>query len=376
MTDSLTTSVRLTKPTVNGDSGTWPTLLNSDMDYIDEAINQTVTVAIADADLTLTVDGSSSDQGRYLRYNFTGALTADRTVTLPAVEKVGWATNATTGSHNVILTAGTGTLAVAPSTQWSFIHTQGSAIASPGINLGGIVSAGDEVIGTGNIRAIGTTYGAILRSDDTNGYLLQTVSGSPKGNFSSLRPFQWAFSNGFVTIDATGAGASFGGALGVGGNLTMNDTAEVFGGKGYSTRNPLAGTYGGHYFNLIWDGTHAGLYIDATLIGTFVFTSDRRVKHSIESMPNGALDRICNLRPVTYRFADIGIFKDDGLTRSGFIADEVAALIPSAVNGAADAVNDDGSIKPQSLDPLPLIAELVAAVQELRAEVASLRAAQ
>ena len=46
----------------------------------------------------------------YAVYNFTGALTTDRTVTLPSCAKIGYAINNTTGGHNVILSAGGTTL--------------------------------------------------------------------------------------------------------------------------------------------------------------------------------------------------------------------------------------------------------------------------
>jgi hypothetical protein len=121
---------------VGGDSGLWGGLLNSDMTYIDEAINQSVTVNIADTNVTLTADGSSSDQARYLRYNFTGALTADRTVTLPANVKVGWASNNTTGGHNVILSAGGTTLSITNS-GWNFFYCDGTNVTAPTIGVGG-----------------------------------------------------------------------------------------------------------------------------------------------------------------------------------------------------------------------------------------------
>lgn len=127
MADPLTSTIRLTQPTVSGDSGLWGGLLNGDLAYVDEAINQTITVSIADTNVTLTADGSSSDQARYLRYNFTGALTADRTVTLPANVKVGYASNNTTGGHNVILSAGGTTLTLA-SSAWALFQCDGSNI--------------------------------------------------------------------------------------------------------------------------------------------------------------------------------------------------------------------------------------------------------
>ena len=46
--------------------------------------------------------------------------------------------------------------------------------------------------------------------------------------------------------------------------------------------------------------------------------------------------------------------------------------MPEAILGEKDAVNDDGSIKPQGIDQSKLVPLLVKAVQELAARVATL----
>lgn len=139
---SLTSSLHLTKPTVNGDAGVWPTELNNDMDYIDAGTNQSVTVSIPNTNISLVADGSSSDQSRYASYIFTGSLTADRTVTLPSNPKIGYATNLTT--HNVILTAGGSTnLTLPPSTNSARVRFEvdgSNNVTSP--PAGGVASLG------------------------------------------------------------------------------------------------------------------------------------------------------------------------------------------------------------------------------------------
>ena len=85
-----------------------------------------------------------------------------------------------------------------------------------------------------------------------------------------------------------------------------------------------------------------------------------------------AVDRVNALRPVFYEVADIEIYKSDGVTREGFIAHELAAVIPSAVDGTKDDLTSDGKIQPQTLRLDPIIAVLTKAVQELSARVAAL----
>jgi hypothetical protein len=82
----------------------------------------------------------------------------------------------------------------------------------------------------------------------------------------------------------------------------------------------------------------------------------------------GALARVSELKPVTYKW------KADGSDGEGFIAHELAEVVPSAVTGEKDAVNEDGSIKPQGIDTSFLVATLTAAIQEQQAMIEELKA--
>jgi len=91
-------------------------------------------------------------------------------------------------------------------------------------------------------------------------------------------------------------------------------------------------------------------------------SSDYRLKENIAPM-TGALATISALKPVTYTW------KADGSDGQGFIAHELQEVVPDAVTGEKDAVNEDGSIKPQGIDTSFLVATLTAAIQELNAKV-------
>jgi hypothetical protein len=96
-------------------------------------------------------------------------------------------------------------------------------------------------------------------------------------------------------------------------------------------------------------------------------TSDYRLKENVSPM-TGALAKIASLKPVTYTW------KIDGSDGEGFIAHELAEVCPHAVSGAKDAVDAEGNPKYQGIDTSFLVATLVKAVQELKAEVDSLKA--
>jgi hypothetical protein len=96
-------------------------------------------------------------------------------------------------------------------------------------------------------------------------------------------------------------------------------------------------------------------------------SSDYRLKNTIATM-TGALAKVALLKPCTYKW------NADGSDGEGFIAHELQEVCPSAVTGEKDAVNEDGSIKPQGIDTSFLVATLTAAIQEQQAIIESLTA--
>ena len=122
-------------------------------------------------------------------------------------------------------------------------------------------------------------------------------------------------------------------------------------------------SYGGSACTFFTSGnTQVGyIQIDTSSV-SYNTTSDYRLKENIAPM-SGALDVVQALKPVTYNW------KIDGSSGQGFIAHELQAVVPDCVTGEKDAVNEDGSIKPQGIDTSFLVATLVAAIQELKAEI-------
>jgi len=62
-------------------------------------------------------------------------------------------------------------------------------------------------------------------------------------------------------------------------------------------------------------------------------------------------------------------WKTDGSDGQGFIAHELQAVVPDCVTGTKDAVDADGKPQYQGVDTSFLVATLVAAIQELKAEI-------
>ena len=111
-----------------------------------------------------------------------------------------------------------------------------------------------------------------------------------------------------------------------------------------------------------YNGGVIGSITNTSSAVAYVTSSDYRLKENIAPM-TGALDTVAKLKPVTYTW------KADGSDGQGFIAHELAEVVPDCVSGEKDAVNEDGSIKPQGIDTSFLVATLTAAIQELKAIV-------
>ena len=98
----------------------------------------------------------------------------------------------------------------------------------------------------------------------------------------------------------------------------------------------------------------------------FVTSSDYRLKEN-EVLISDGLTRLNQLKP--YRFN----FKSDAdKTVDGFFAHEVSDIVPEAIHGEKDAVDDDGNAEMQGIDHSKLVPLLVKAVQELSAKVTAL----
>jgi hypothetical protein len=100
---------------------------------------------------------------------------------------------------------------------------------------------------------------------------------------------------------------------------------------------------------------------------TYNTSSDHRLKENVTPMI-GALAKVSALNPVNWKW------KSTGTDGQGFIAHELAEVIPDCVTGGKDAVDADGNPVYQGVDTSYLVATLTKAIQELNAKVESLEA--
>jgi hypothetical protein len=228
-------------------------------------------------------------------------------------------------------------------------------------------------------KGTGTTAGsnaASRFSSSASGYdcnisFGDNVNASARIGYLSGSQYFWTNSAERMRIDSSG---------GVGIGLTNPSTGynaklAVTGGASRNIECVTSGTtlYGQIGF---YNGNGEVGYIGTSGTTTsYVTSSDYRLKENIAPMQN-ALSVVQQLKPVTYKW------KADGSDGQGFIAHELAEIVPDCVTGEKDAVetvNDvdaEGKVigtkevpKYQGIDTSFLVATLTAAIQELNAKV-------
>jgi hypothetical protein len=122
----------------------------------------------------------------------------------------------------------------------------------------------------------------------------------------------------------------------------------------------------------------ATFYYNSTIIGaiaqasassvSYNTSSDYRLKENISAVTDG-ISRLQQLKPSRFNF-----IADPDKTVDGFLAHEVQDVVPEAITGEKDAVDDDGNPIYQGIDQSKLVPLLTAALQEAIGEIESLKA--
>jgi len=158
------------------------------------------------------------------------------------------------------------------------------------------------------------------------------------------------------------------------GNLLIGVTSFTSGGGGVQ----LGGTQATREFSASGTGAiqqigfhnpngEVGSIYSSSSSTVFATSSDYRLKENIDYTWD-ATTRLKQLKPARFNF----IADDTNTLVDGFIAHEAATVVPEAVIGTKDAINEDGNIKPQGIDQSKLVPLLVKTIQELEARITAL----
>jgi hypothetical protein len=330
-------------------------------------------------------------------YCGTGITTGTQNIGIGDGAMTGNSSNAT-GSYNVgvgaltALTSGSNNVGVgyqalnannsaSSSTAVGYQAGYNNTIAGSGVYIGagaGYTNAGgggNTFVGAnaGNLftAASGATYNAFFGAGSgsavTSGQK-NTIIGGYSGNQNGLNIS--AASNYIVLSDGDG-------------NPRMYNTGSYF----WALSGTSASTCGAflfrnssqtQYWNMEASDTNWYLFSNSTYVyfaqgaSAWVFASDRRIKTDIVDIDYG-LDTVMAMKPRKYKMIE------SGKTNIGFVAQELKDIVPEAVTGEEIQYQDTDTQKEKAEKTMgvskdTLIPVLVKAIQELKAEVDSLKA--
>jgi hypothetical protein len=224
----------------------------------------------------------------------------------------------------------------------------GIGTSSPTANLDIKRTGGDS----DDIIRIGTTdnfYLGISRSNTTGAFSFQ-------GNQTGFNNIILAPTSGSVSIGTTDTQPQNGGS--------------AFKVESLSRRSLFMSQSGTGNANIIIfysGGNLSGAINIASGSVSYGSGSDYRIKENIVDLTD-ATTRLKQLKPKRFNF----ITNPDDEARDGFLAHEVSSIVPEAVIGEKDAVDENGEIIVQQLDPSKLVPLLVKTIQELETRIVAL----
>ena len=165
------------------------------------------------------------------------------------------------------------------------------------------------------------------------------------------------------------------------GNVLIRKTSAVYTGGGTWFETPtdpstmpmylhFCKSYSGQRdaVNFMYNGTRVGYIAFTDSATSYNTSSDYRLKENVEPVSDG-IARLQQLKPSRFNF-----ITDPDKTVDGFIAHEVQEVVPEAITGEKDAVDEDGNPIYQGIDQSKLVPLLTAALQEAVAKIESLEA--
>jgi hypothetical protein len=343
---------------------------------------------------TPAIRGSDANTGVFFGTDIVGVSTGgSERVRVDASGNVGIGTSSPSATYGRLTVAGTGiTIADDGSAKLqigrysaglpiSFIkmgaNSTGLRFTNPtdSADLMAITDAGNVGIGT-NSPDTASGYIVVDVRGSTNGGFLQVGNGTVKNTMyqSSSVGFVGTQTNhalGFVTNGTERA------RITSAGQFVVGDTATIGLHKAFIKQAAAEACLalqitGTDFANMVTfynsGGTVKGsISSPSSSAVAYNTSSDYRLKENIAPMA-GALAKVQQLKPCTYTW------KDSGQAWEGFIAHEVAEVIPNAVTGEKDAVDAEGNPQYQGIDTSFLVATLTAAIQEQQAIITALTA--
>jgi hypothetical protein len=219
----------------------------------------------------------------------------------------------------------------------------------------GTASPGEPLDVSGNIRALGANSRVLFGPDGFEAGIKYATNAALQIASRTGEPI--TFTNGHDGTEIA--------RIVTGGAFYIGETTAISSGDGQRINLTSGST--GNYIRFKWAGSEVG---SITLNGAGVAyntSSDYRLKENVTEL-TGAIDRVKQV-PV-HRF---NFISNPDKTVDGFLAHEVADVVPEAITGTKDEVDEEGSPVYQGIDQSKLVPLLTAAIKEQQALIEDLQ---
>ena len=224
--------------------------------------------------------------------------------------------------------------------------------------------------GTAKVEAVDSSFHQFYARGSGN------VGGVRFGNTTKTNGYIYYDNGGNMNFHADGAERM---RIDQHGNVLVNTTAATntpSNGIALMTNSTIGSIGIGHASGTGSGNTYAHFCLGGTSIGTisqngtnavsYNTSSDYRLKENVVDITDG-ITRVKQLSPKRFNF-----ISDADTTVDGFLAHEAQTVVPEAVTGTHDEVDDDGNAVMQGIDQSKLVPLLTAALKEAIAKIETL----
>lgn len=247
-----------------------------------------------------------------------------------------------------------------------------------------IIASGNVGIGTASPSSFYSLANNLVVGTGSGGNGMTIYSGSGDSGYIGFNDTASASMQGFIQYNHNGDYMAFAPngsekmRIDSSGNLLVATTSPILGSTGVSGVQVGASfvsigktqTTTGTMMTFNNGNGQVGAITTAGSSTSYSTSSDYRLKTAVEYDWN-ATTRLKQLKPARFKWIADG---DDAVPVDGFLAHEVQDIVPEAISGTKDAVDEDGNPEYQSIDHSKVVPLLVKTILELEARITALEA--